>query len=80
MIPNIPAIKNPEKFIGFDLPREKVEAALAEAYKKGGTLFLTATFAKYNSKAIANLEARLKELGEELPVNPGSNITPGPNA
>ncbi len=34
MIPNIPAIKNPERFTEFDLPRAKVEAALQEAYKK----------------------------------------------
>ena len=34
MLPKIPAIQNPEKFVGFELPREKVEAALAEAYKK----------------------------------------------
>lgn len=34
MIPNIPAIENPEKYAAFDLPKEKVEAALAEAYKK----------------------------------------------
>ena len=34
MLPNIPAINNPEKYIGFELPVEKVKAALAEAYKK----------------------------------------------
>jgi len=34
MIPNIPAITNPEKYAKFDLPREKVEAALKEAFKK----------------------------------------------
>jgi predicted metal-dependent HD superfamily phosphohydrolase len=49
---------------------------LAEAYEKGGSLFLTATFAKYNAKVIKNLETRLEELGEDLPSNPGSNITP----
>lgn len=53
---------------------------LVDAYNKGGALFVTETFAKYNSKAIANLELRLKDLGEELPANPGSNITPGPTA
>ncbi|MBQ9085543.1 MAG: glycoside hydrolase family 88 protein [Clostridia bacterium] len=34
MIPNIPEIKNPEKYGEFDLPREKLEYALAEALKK----------------------------------------------
>ena len=34
MIPNIPAIENPEKYADFDLPREKLEYALAEALKK----------------------------------------------
>lgn len=34
MIPNIPAITNPEKYSEFTLPREKVEAALKEAFKK----------------------------------------------
>ena len=30
----IPGINNPEKYADFDLPREKLEAALAEAVKK----------------------------------------------
>ena len=34
MIPNIPAITNPERYSDFDLPREKVEYALGEALKK----------------------------------------------
>ncbi len=34
MIPNIPAIKNPEKYSAFEIPREKLEFALAEAIKK----------------------------------------------
>ena len=34
MIPNVPAIKNPERFEAFDLPREKLETALAEVLKK----------------------------------------------
>ena len=34
MIPNIPEIKHPERFGDFDLPREKLEYALAEALKK----------------------------------------------
>ena len=34
MIPNIPEIKHPERFGDFDLPREKLEYALAEAVKK----------------------------------------------
>ena len=34
MIPNIPEIKNPEKYGDFDLPREKLEYALGEALKK----------------------------------------------
>ena len=34
MITNIPAIKNPEKYADFDLPREKLEYALSEALKK----------------------------------------------
>lgn len=34
MIPNIPAISNPERYSDFDLPREKLEYALAEAEKK----------------------------------------------
>ena len=34
MIPNIPAIENIEKYADFDLPREKLEYALAEALKK----------------------------------------------
>ncbi|MBQ8371523.1 MAG: glycoside hydrolase family 88 protein [Clostridia bacterium] len=34
MIPNIPAIKNPEKYPAFEIPREKLEFALAEALKK----------------------------------------------
>lgn len=38
---------------------------LKEAYKNGG-FYLTNTFAKYNDKAIANIERRLEELGEDL--------------
>lgn len=38
---------------------------LKEAYKNGG-LYLTNTFAKYNDKAIANIERRLEELGEDF--------------
>ena len=34
MIPNIPAITNPERYSEFDLPREKIEYALGEAIKK----------------------------------------------
>lgn len=34
MIPNIPEIKNPEKYGDFRIPREKLEFALAEALKK----------------------------------------------
>ena len=34
MIPNIPAIQNPEKYSSFELPREKILDALNEAYKK----------------------------------------------
>ena len=34
MIPNIPAIDHPERYADFDLPREKLEYALAEALKK----------------------------------------------
>ena len=34
MIPNIPEILHPERFGDFDLPREKLEYALAEAIKK----------------------------------------------
>ena len=34
MIPNVPAIQDPNKYSEFDLPRAKVEAALNEAYKK----------------------------------------------
>ncbi len=34
MIPNIPELKNPERFGDFDLPREKLEYALREALKK----------------------------------------------
>lgn len=34
MIPNIPAIQNPEKYSKFELPREKILDALNEAYKK----------------------------------------------
>ena len=34
MIPNIPEILHPERFGDFDLPREKLEYALAEALKK----------------------------------------------
>ncbi len=34
MIPNIPAIENPEKYADFDLPKEKLEYALSEALKK----------------------------------------------
>jgi hypothetical protein len=49
---------------------------LTEAYAKGGTLFLTGTFSKYNKRAINNIETRLKELGEDLPENPGTNLTP----
>ena len=49
MIPNIPEIKNPERFGDVDLPREKLEYALSEALKKvdkaidyfGPTLFPT---------------------------------------
>ncbi len=34
MLPNIPEIKNPERYSDFELPREKVEYALKEALKK----------------------------------------------
>ena len=34
MIPNIPDIKNPERYSDFDFPREKLEYALKEAIKK----------------------------------------------
>ncbi|MBP3308326.1 MAG: glycoside hydrolase family 88 protein [Clostridia bacterium] len=34
MLPNIPEIKHPERYADFDLPREKLEYALAEAVKK----------------------------------------------
>ena len=34
MLPNIPDIKNPERYSDFDLPREKLEYALKEALKK----------------------------------------------
>ncbi len=34
MIPNIPAIKNPERYGDFRVPREKLEFALKEALKK----------------------------------------------
>ena len=34
MIPNIPAIENPAKYADFELPKEKLEYALAEALKK----------------------------------------------
>ncbi len=34
MLPNIPEIKNPEKYADFVLPKEKLEYALAEAIKK----------------------------------------------
>ena len=34
MIPNIPEVKHPERFVGFELSREKVEYALKEALKK----------------------------------------------
>ncbi|MBQ8689282.1 MAG: glycoside hydrolase family 88 protein [Clostridia bacterium] len=34
MIPSIPPIQNPERYSEFNLPREKVEAALNEAFKK----------------------------------------------
>ena len=34
MIPNIPAIKDPKKYADFELSREKLEYALAEAIKK----------------------------------------------
>ena len=34
MIPNIPKIEKPERFLDFDLPREKLEYALSEALKK----------------------------------------------
>ena len=34
MIPNIPEIKNPERYTEIDLPREKLEYALREALKK----------------------------------------------
>lgn len=34
MIPNIPEIKDKEKYSAFDLPREKVERAFHEAVKK----------------------------------------------
>ena len=33
MIPNIPKIEHPERFGDVDLPREKLEYALAEALK-----------------------------------------------
>lgn len=47
MIPQVPKIKNPERFQDFDLPKEKLEFALKEALKKldlgiesfGGSLF-----------------------------------------
>lgn len=38
---------------------------LKEAYKNGG-FYLTKTFAKYSDKAIANIERRLEELGEDF--------------
>ena len=34
MIPNIPSIKNPERYADFELKREKLEYALSEAIKK----------------------------------------------
>lgn len=34
MLPNIPTIKNPERYSDFDLSREKLEYALSEALKK----------------------------------------------
>ena len=34
MIPNIPKIEKPERFLGAEITREKLEYALAEAVKK----------------------------------------------
>ena len=49
MLPNIPEIKHPDRYGDFDLPREKLEYALAEAVKASPDIQQLYTFTSCSS-------------------------------
>lgn len=55
MIPNIPAIANPEKYSEFNLPLEKVKAAFDEAVKKADALIEQVGYKFPNEYSVDNV-------------------------
>lgn len=63
MIPKIPAIAQPERYADFDLPREKLEYALAEAIKKIDFALPTFTLDFPEHSSVNNVYAAVKNTG-----------------
>lgn len=63
MIPNIPKIEHPERYAAFDLPKEKLEYALAEAIKKIDFALPTFTLNFPEHSSVNNVYAAVKNDG-----------------
>lgn len=63
MIPHIPKIEHPERYAAFDLPKEKLEYALAEAIKKIDFALPTFTLDFPEHSSVNNVYAAVKNDG-----------------